>query len=428
MNPDNPVYIDVTEVWLLARKGEEVTGIQRVVLEFTHELCALGLAIPVVAHPFANGLTVLPPTLFDLADLYDMRRFIEWVGLPPKVRSLDKYRARPLSMAYHAAVQGLRQAWWRSRHRRLSQGAVARSARYILLGSIETNRRSARRIRQLDPDATIHVLVHDVIPLRLKAEMPKAADAFVAAYDDLLAMDVRLMAVSNHARADLLAACAEGLLAPSPLLVTVMPLAAELRAPRDPVPASVPGPYLLMVGAIEGRKNADTVFAAYRRLAAEGHVLPRLVCAGRLSRTAAAAFAPGGRWADLADLVHLVDQPDHRTLYGLYAGAAALVFPSLYEGWGLPVGEAQWLGIPVLSSSSASLPEAGGSAPEYFDPTDVEALTALLRRLATDPAWLEALRTRTAAARPHLRRWRDCALALHALVAAPDGQDGTTAV
>lgn len=420
MGSAKPIYIDVTEVWLLARKDEEVTGIQRVVLEFTHELCGLGLAVPVVAHPFASGLTVLPPALFDLTDLYDMRRFIEWVGLPPKVRSLDKYRTRPFSLAYHGTVQGLRRAWWQARHRRLMRGASEAGATYILLGSIETNRRSARRIRRLDPGATILALVHDVIPLRMKDEMPGAAAAFMAAYNDLVAAGVQLMAVSNHAREDLLAACAGGLLVPPRQPVTVMPLAAELRAPRDPVSGIVPHPYLLMVGAIEGRKNADMVFAAYRRLIAEGCPLPRLVCAGRLSRTAVAAFGKGGRWACLAGHVSLVDQPDHRTLYGLYKEATALVFPSLYEGWGLPVGEAQWLGTPVLSSSATSLTEAGGMAPVYFDPTDTEALTALLRRLATDAAWLEALRTRTAAARPHLRRWRDCALALHALAAAPD--------
>jgi glycosyltransferase involved in cell wall biosynthesis len=114
--------------------------------------------------------------------------------------------------------------------------------------------------------------------------------------------------------------------------------------------------------------------------------------------------------------VTLVNQPGHATLYDLYSKATALIFPSLYEGYGLPVGEAQWLGTPVLASDATSIPEAGGPAPVYFDATSVDEVEALIRRVATDAAWLEALRARTAAARPRLRSWRECALALCAML------------
>ena len=426
MTQDAPFFFDVTEVYLLSRKSEEVTGVQRVVLEFAYELCALRLAVPIVVHPLDDHPTALDPDLFDMAALYNVDRFIEKLGVPPKLRSLDKYRGRPVRRAFHAVVQAV--VRWRGRLMRRPVGLPVRAAggRYVLFGSAETNRRSARAIRRTDPAASIHAMIYDIIPVRMGDGIHGARAAFAAAYGDLVTMGVRFMTDSRHARDDLLAAVAEGLLADPGGPVGVQLLAAELRAPPVVPPMTTEQPFLLMVGSTGGRKNAVVVFEAYRRLLAEGVALPRLVCAGRMPRSAAADFGPGGRWSGLAGHVSLVDQPDHATLYALYEQATALVFPSRYEGYGLPLGEAQWVGTPVLSSRATSLPEAGGEAPEYFDPDDVDGLAALLRRLATDPGWLADLRARTSAARDGLRSWRDCALALDAAVglAAADTKNG----
>jgi glycosyltransferase involved in cell wall biosynthesis len=76
----------------------------------------------------------------------------------------------------------------------------------------------------------------------------------------------------------------------------------------------------------------------------------------------------------------------------VYAGAQGLVFPSLYEGFGLPVLEAMACGTPVVASCASSIPEVGGDAALYFDPMDVEAMVEAVRRLLCDTELQDSMR------------------------------------
>ena len=91
--------------------------------------------------------------------------------------------------------------------------------------------------------------------------------------------------------------------------------------------------------------------------------------------------------AGVADAVTFTGWVDDRTLDAIYAGAEVFVYPSLCEGFGLPLLEAMERGVPVLSSRATSLPEVGGDAVEYVDAARVPELAAsLLRRLEDRPA------------------------------------------
>jgi glycosyltransferase involved in cell wall biosynthesis len=94
---------------------------------------------------------------------------------------------------------------------------------------------------------------------------------------------------------------------------------------------------------------------------------------------------------DLADSVRMLDWVPDEDLEGLYAAASCFVFPSLYEGFGLPVLEAMRRGVPVACSDRASLAEVAGDAALRFDPEDPAAIAKAIERLLADPKEAERL-------------------------------------
>jgi glycosyltransferase involved in cell wall biosynthesis len=111
---------------------------------------------------------------------------------------------------------------------------------------------------------------------------------------------------------------------------------------------------------------------------------------------------------EIEDDVRILGWVPQAELEALYAAATCLVFPSLYEGFGLPVLEAMARGLPVASSDRSSLPEVAGDAALLFDPEDTTAMAAAIERLLADPAERARL---AAAGREQAARftWRACA-------------------
>jgi glycosyltransferase involved in cell wall biosynthesis len=176
--------------------------------------------------------------------------------------------------------------------------------------------------------------------------------------------------------------------------VHVVPLAASLpEEATDPAEAlarlKVRPPYILSVGTLEPRKNLVRLVRAYRRLAARG-APHRLVLAGAIGwqpqplLREVAEGAPGE--------VVLVGEVLPAELDALYRAADAFVYPSLYEGFGLPVVEAMSRGLPCVVSSSSSLPEVAGEAALPVDPMSEAGLADALERITTDTELADRLR------------------------------------
>jgi glycosyltransferase involved in cell wall biosynthesis len=168
----------------------------------------------------------------------------------------------------------------------------------------------------------------------------------------------------------------------------------------DPRPR--PQPYFLFVGNVKPQKNLRALVAAFAAIMSQ---LPHdLLIVGEHQDLRTADEQVRHRAAQLGSRVVLAGRVTDEELGKYYANAEALVFPSLYEGFGLPPLEAMACGCPVLASSAASIPEVCGDAALYFDPTDVDELARQMLLIASDEALRADLQAR-GKARARLFSW-----------------------
>ena len=187
-----------------------------------------------------------------------------------------------------------------------------------------------------------------------------------AVYDRTIRRWRLVIAISGHARETLIER--HGL---TPERVRAIPLAVDHEAFR-PGELVSRGAYLLYPARPWRHKNHARLFAAFARLRANRPDL-RLVLTGE------------GDHGPLPPGVEARGHVSRDALVQLYRGAAALAFPSLYEGFGMPVLEAMACGCPVACANVTSLPEVAGDAARLFDPRDVDDIVAALEEVLADP-------------------------------------------
>jgi glycosyltransferase involved in cell wall biosynthesis len=178
------------------------------------------------------------------------------------------------------------------------------------------------------------------------------------------------------------------------------------RAPNTPRDG-----HILFLGTLEPRKNLDVLLDAYASLLRRSRRVAPLVIAGGASPDARPWLERIAR-EPLKDHVRYTGYVVHEERESLYAGARALVLPSLDEGFGLPVLEAMSAGVPVVTSNRGSLPEVVGTAGVLLDATDVAAWADTLERLTMDAPWVSTL-ARAGLERARAFTWQGSADELH---------------
>ncbi len=152
--------------------------------------------------------------------------------------------------------------------------------------------------------------------------------------------------------------------------------------------------YLLFVGTLEPRKNVVGIITAYSQLPPELRAAHKLVIGGKKGWFYEEIFAKVAELELEREISFLGRVPDEH-LPALYRQAAAFVFPSFYEGFGLPIVEALACGTPVITAQNSSLPEVAGTAALYAEAHDPKTISQAMRNLLTDKELAKKLRSQT---------------------------------
>lgn len=229
------------------------------------------------------------------------------------------------------------------------------------------------------------VTMHDVIPLRLPYTTTDNKREILARHRTAAKIADRIMTVSEHSKRDI----CELLDVPQDKVAVVRqpsrfkPLTTRENRDLERVLSRYdlqPKNYILHVGAIEPKKNLKRLLQAYVELDPD---MPIVFTGSR-----AWMWEEEVGWVmenpQLKKRVRFFNHIPFSDMPSIYAGANFMVFPSIYEGWGLPVVEAMSLGAPVLTSNTSSLPEVAGEAALYCDPYSVRDIRDKLERMLDD--------------------------------------------
>ena len=157
--------------------------------------------------------------------------------------------------------------------------------------------------------------------------------------------------------------------------------------------------YILCVGTIEIRKNHMLLYYVYKLASAQKIKLPKLVIVGRLGWKTETTYELMSQDPEVKDnFIFLHDATDEH-LKWLYKNCLFSVYPSFYEGWGLPIAESLNYGVPCLCSNTSSMPEVGDNKVDYFSPFSPEECLKVIKRL-TNPEYLRQARLRAKTYQP----------------------------
>lgn len=303
---------------------------------------------------------------------------------------------------------------------------VSIGATWVMPGHVEAT--ASVRSRGVKVVRMIYDLIPTIKPQWLDPSHTKAITAWVRSV--LRESDV-VLTISEFSRQEIERYCEECRFDVPP--VTVVRLGDVLgehsgSSTPAPLPRFAPTrPFFVCVSTLDVRKNHRLLYDAWTQLAAHrGEQCPDLVCIGTPHLYVADLLREIRQDRTVNRHIHVLHGIEDCELDWYYKNCQATIYPSKYEGWGLPVAESLGHGRLCLASNATSIPEISRDLPEFFDPFDVHGLVTLVERVLDEPAWV---RDREATIRENFRPtgWHETAAQVVAAIHAPAGQSRRSA-
>jgi glycosyltransferase involved in cell wall biosynthesis len=252
--------------------------------------------------------------------------------------------------------------------------------------------------------AQVWVTVHDLIPYifwqETRDRVPRDFVWSLKLARKRLVLADRIITDSENSRKDI---CEHIQISPDRVDVVYLgssselqPIEREIAQERLAVRREIRGPFLLYVGGTDYRKNLNLLVAAFSKIRSRGYP-GKLVMIGEtflMDIPEVREVKEEVRKAGLESVVLFPGFVADEDLSCFYAACDFFVFPSLYEGFGLPVLEAMKCGAPLLISRTSSLPEVAADCAQYFEPQEVESLVEVFWEACDDPRTVEERRLR----------------------------------
>lgn len=441
------LYFDITDLIAYASVHATVSGIQRVEIRLLTELSRAvhseGCRC-VAVDPSGRGLTVWR--------LSDIVAGIEHEGVGIFARLADQLADGSRRHVVRRRLNQLGLRGWRR-----AVGKIGLHARMLFETAAPAAGIAGTHLQSLPRDATFVVLgagwnqpriadvaaahgrsggrvvqcVYDLIPI-VRPEYFN--DGLVRAFSQYLARAAEhvseFVCISRHTQHDLERYLGDrGRRTPS----AVVQLAHEFHGfgrnargcrPDDDSLRDFGGPdreFLLNVGTLEIRKNGLALLEAWLRLRDRlGEATPHLVLCGRRGWKVDRFFNLLESHAWLQGRVHILSSATDNDIAYLHERSLCSIYPSLYEGWGLPIGEAAWFGRTCITAANSSLPEVCGLLADYVDPHDPDDIAEQVLRNVVDR---ERLRSREKLLESvRLRTWRQVAGEVHGILHGADSR------
>lgn len=258
----------------------------------------------------------------------------------------------------------------------------------VLLGSGWVLNDYFYRINRLKRDlgAEFCMILHDLIPIFARETCDQGT---ARVFESFLLKSPSIVdtyiCVSENTRKDLLRHCKEVGYAEPNAVVIKHGSEVSLQTSEPLADAQSSDPFVLFVSTIEGRKNHILALKTWKRLIHENSNTPKLVCVGRYGWRSEEFIRTVVSTRGLDNKIQILSDISDEELEDLYSNCLFTIYPSFYEGWGLPVTESLARGKVCICSHASALPEAGGDLAIYIDPHSADHLYEATRDLLDNP-------------------------------------------